>query len=81
MKSSMDHTTETGTPWPHLDAKPLSTKMGTHVVYGHRGELTHGTLDHPRTITNVIFIISLKPELTVYLGQQNCSCNTANFPT
>ncbi len=31
--------------------------------------------------TAVIFIISLKPKLIVYLGRQNCSRNTANFPT
>jgi hypothetical protein len=81
MKSSMDHTTGTGTPWPHSDAKPSSTKMATHVVHGHPEDSMRDTLDHPRTITPVIFITSLKPKLTIYLGQQNCSRNTANFPT
>ncbi len=31
----MDHTTGTGIPWPHSDAKPLYTKMATHAVHGH----------------------------------------------
>jgi hypothetical protein len=53
MKSSTDHTTGTGIPWPHLDAKPLYTKMATHVGHGHQQELTRGTLDHLRTITDV----------------------------
>jgi hypothetical protein len=37
MKFSTDHTTGTGIPWPHLDAKPSSTKKGTHGSWASRG--------------------------------------------